>query len=265
MEATALARHFSRIGARLRVEPTTRRMERPFALDIGHDRAGEYFSIRAQDPAGVEMSTIEVRPDMRHLLLLARGPEGKEKFLCGHDERHWFVAAVPNRGAVTGVVTAMEALKPFMARVEQNRRYVPYADRVRRKTAAYIRQGEWFFIPLPWWQRIDPKWALHNEPLRRGNGKPHIAEECVREGGEIVYVSRRYPNVLTETQHKDLLVRRPKMRALKWTQQRRNPAVYVRGSVRHADHATIYLPTWHLVQMNTETEAPAMRSVAFLD
>lgn len=265
MESTILERHFSRIGARLRVEPAKGRLVRPFVLDIGRDRVGEYFSIRAQNPAELDMGTVEVRPEMRHLLLLARTATGKEKFLCGHDERHWFVAAVPNRGPVTGVVTAMEALKPVMARVEQNRRYVPYADRIRRKTAAYIRQGEWFFIPIPRWQRIDSKWAFRNEPLRRGMGKPHIAEECVREGGEIVYISRQHPNVLTESQHKKLLDRRPKMRALMWTQQRRNPAVYVRGTVKHADHATIYLPTWHLVQMNTENQAPAMASVAFID
>jgi hypothetical protein len=31
---------------------------------------------------------------MRHLLLMARSWT-KDKFLCGHDERHWFVCAVP--------------------------------------------------------------------------------------------------------------------------------------------------------------------------
>ena len=35
----------------------------------------------------------------------------KNKFLCGHDERHWFVAAVPGRSVAT-VRSAMEALKP---------------------------------------------------------------------------------------------------------------------------------------------------------
>jgi len=42
------------------------------------------------------------------------------KFLCGHDERHWFVAAVPGRG-VSNVRTAMEALKPAAVRLESAR------------------------------------------------------------------------------------------------------------------------------------------------
>ena len=46
---------------------------------------------------------------------------------------------------------------------------------------------------------------------------------------------------------------------------RRNPGVYVRGSVRHADHKTIVLRGWHQVLMNTEGQALAMRNVAFLD
>jgi hypothetical protein len=46
---------------------------------------------------------------------------------------------------------------------------------------------------------------------------------------------------------------------------RRNPGVYVRGRVRHPDHATITLPGWHRVVMNTEAQSRAMRNVAFLD
>jgi hypothetical protein len=41
--------------------------------------------------------------------------------------------------------------------------------------------------------------------------------------------------------------------------------VYAKGSVRHPDHATIHLATWHRVLMNTEQAARAMRHVAFLD
>jgi hypothetical protein len=45
----------------------------------------------------------------------------------------------------------------------------------------------------------------------------------------------------------------------------RGAAVYAKGAVRHRDHATIVLPTWHRVEMNTEQRAQAMRHVAFLD
>ena len=45
----------------------------------------------------------------------------------------------------------------------------------------------------------------------------------------------------------------------------RNAGVYVRGRVRHSDHKTIDLGVWHRVLLNTETDAPSMRHVAFLD
>jgi len=40
---------------------------------------------------------------------------------------------------------------------------------------------------------------------------------------------------------------------------------YARGDVRHSDHATITLPFWHRVMMNTETQSRTMANVAFLD
>ena len=44
-----------------------------------------------------------------------------------------------------------------------------------------------------------------------------------------------------------------------------DPEVYVRGTVKHRDHATIRLDGWHRVELNTETQAAAMSRVAFLD
>lgn len=46
---------------------------------------------------------------------------------------------------------------------------------------------------------------------------------------------------------------------------RRNPGVYVRGRVRHADHAKIMLHGWYQVVMNSENDSRAMRNVSFLD
>ena len=50
-----------------------------------------------------------------------------------------------------------------------------------------------------------------------------------------------------------------------WRVMRRNPQVYVKGRISHADHKTIVLPGWHRVLMNTENQAAAMSHVAFLD
>ena len=44
---------------------------------------------------------------------------------------------------------------------------------------------------------------------------------------------------------------------------RRDPEVYVKGRVKHSDHATLHLNGWHRVYQNTETKAAAMRHVAF--
>ena len=50
-----------------------------------------------------------------------------------------------------------------------------------------------------------------------------------------------------------------------WDQMVRDAEVFARGAVRHPDHATIVLPIWHRVEMNTEQQARAMRHIVFLD
>jgi hypothetical protein len=62
-----------------------------------------------------------------------------------------------------------------------------------------------------------------------------------------------------------ILSRNPKAKKWGWRTMRRNPGVYVRGRIRHADHRTITLHGWHSVLMNTETQSRAMRNVAFID
>jgi hypothetical protein len=72
---------------------------------------GEFFDVRFTGGGRpVELEVVDVDRNDRHLLLLVRDGEEKSKFLCGHDERHWFVAAVPEdaRG-VTGVAAAKAA------------------------------------------------------------------------------------------------------------------------------------------------------------
>ena len=114
-------------------------------------------------------------------------------------------------------------------------------------------------VPIPSAENCNPS------PLRRGTGKSHICEELIREGGELVYVSTQHPEGLTAPQYRRLISRQPKLRNLQWVTQRRNPQVFVRGKIRHADHKKIVLPDWHQVLMNTETQSVAMRHVAFID
>lgn len=121
----------------------------------------------------------------------------KQKFLCGHDERHWFVAAIPESAPVGTVRQAKEALKPAEVRTAQARCRIDARDANRRKNDAFIRQGEWFFLPEPT-IAVDAAVVLRNEPLSRGGGgKPHWTEFCFRSGGETVYACAapewRYP------------------------------------------------------------------------
>src|SRR5438046_10209301 len=96
----------------------------------------------------VDVEVVDVRPRERHLLLLVRDGDEKSKFLCGHDERHWFVAAIPESArGVSGIAEAMRALQPQSVQEAVARKRPK--DPLRRKNDAYVRQGEWFFVPAP--------------------------------------------------------------------------------------------------------------------
>lgn len=263
MDVDILQRHFARMGARAVV--LRGRSTGDLALDVRRDDRGEYFEIRAGE--AIDLAVTDLRPGERHALVLARnGLTGeKDKFLCGHDERAWFVAAVPGDRGVASVPAAIEALKPREVREAQDRLGVARKQRARRRNAAYLRQGEWFFIPAP--DRIfEPALINRREILSRGTGsKPHIADEAVRTAGEVVYVSHLAPMGLTHNQYKARLEHDPEARKAFWRTARRDADVYVRGRIRHADHATIVLPFWHLVRMNTEHRTRAMAHVRFLD
>lgn len=266
MNTMAVERQFKRIGARARVHSDLRRnVLTGVSIDIGNDEQGEFFDIAVDRNAPGELTVLNAQPRLRHLLLMSRLEDGKHKFLCGHDERHWFVAAVPERAGASTVAQAFEALRPAAVHAELHRKHVRVKNRNRRRNAAYLRQGEWFFVPVTRPVSFSPLIILRDEPLARSGGKPHRCEELVRVGGELVYVSVQYPNGLTERQYRRLISRKPELRHLHWTTQRRNPGVFVRGRIRHSDHKTIILDGWHEVLMNTETQAAAMRHVAFID
>jgi hypothetical protein len=189
MESTVIERHFRRIGARAVVRPAGRMQRTGVSVDICRDEEGEYFDIAVNASDEPYLRVLDTQPQIRHLLLMSEQDQSKHKFLCGHDERHWFVAAVPERRPVSTVNTAFESLKPNFVRSQENRLGVRAKNRNRRRNEAFVRQGEWFFVPIPDWLRIDERLVLRNEPISRGGGKPHRCEELVRQGGELVYVS----------------------------------------------------------------------------
>lgn len=269
IDKNSLMSKFARIGARLKLsDGFDRRRVRSFgtvSFDVRKDSDGEYFEVVGDGTAGVDVDVLDVQPSDRHLLLMVREAEGKSKFLCGHDERHWFVAAVPESAPVGTVRSAKEALKPPEVREAQAKAGLGSVAGNRRKNAAYRRQGEWFFIPAPG-LKVDERFVLRDEPISRGNGgKPHWCDHCFRGGGETVYVCRRFPSGLDVEKYRKLLNERPEAANWGWRTMVRGAEVYVRGRVRHLDHKTITLHGWHRVLMNTENQAKAMRNVAFLD
>ena len=152
MDTSLLTNKFEGIGARLKVvDRPRRRFETSpslLTLDIGTDRRGEFFEIAPQTDTDPKVEVISVRPSNRHLLLLVREDDAKNKYLCGHDERHWFVAGIPEAAPVGTVRQAMEALQPREVQNAVARNGVSGKARNRRKNPAFIRQGEWFFLPV---------------------------------------------------------------------------------------------------------------------
>ena len=252
---------FEKIGARATIRHMTRgsfrRHGRPLVIDVLRTEAGEVFDI--EKTRAVQLSVLDVQRRQHHLLLLAENWVGSDQFLCGHDERRWFVAALPEGSEVRTVQDARESLKPTAVRRKERRE-----QGRRRKSDVHIRQGEWFFIPAPDVQ-VNDKLILINEPISRGRGKPHMCEELYREGGTTVYVCSRHPNGLTVERYRKLLKKNSEAAKWNWQVMRRNPVVYVRGKIWHPDHATIRLDVWHRVEMNTENRSRAMAQVAFLD
>ena len=275
-----LNRYFSRMGARVKVleglAPVRDwRMARTpedaqrISLYIGRDKRGEFFEIRTAPGSEQDIVVLNAQPREKHLLLLSRqfGEQGqilgKQKFLCGHDERHWFVAAIPESEPVSTVAGAKIALKPEQVRTREEVLGVSRKESFRRRNAAFVRQGEWFFIPDTE-IKTDPLFILRSEPLSRGNGgKPHWAEECYRSGGETVYVSGKYPTGITAPEY-NLLPEQERKRG-NFSVMQRDAAVHVRGEIWHPDHAAVTLNGWHRVLMNTENRSRAMRFLAFLD
>lgn len=256
-----IASGFARMGARVKVKSSERVA---VSVDVVRDRDGEQFLIRHREDA--EVSVLEVTPWNRHLLLSVKvsdddGPP-ESTFLCGRDECHWFVAAIPESAGARTVQEAKDALKPPEVWESIREHRLPAGRRDGRRTEAFVRQGEWFFLPR---QTLDvkPRDVLEYEPIRRGAGKPHLCRYLYRVGGSRVYVCDAFPNGLTRAEFRKLS--REQRRLHEWTKMVRDAAVYVKGTVEHPDHKPIWLGCWHQVVMNTETQAAAMRRVAFLD
>jgi hypothetical protein len=250
-----LERHFAAIGARLEVRHEPLAVD--YRFDVVRGRHGEYFELRGSRLDDLVVQHVDKRG--RHILVCGlerngsrRAPVSRKRrrqaapprvsrFLCGHDERHWFVAGIGD--PVTTVRDAKLSLAPAAIREAVARE----RHRDRRHNALFTRQGEWFFVPAKLPTRAGWTPIHRNEPITRGRGTPHWCEELIRHGGVTVrlYQGRE----IDDAEFADLIAKNPK---LAYRTMTRDAVVYVRGRVRHGDHATIQLHGWHRVHLNGE-------------
>src|SRR5206468_1021204 len=190
MNAKHIESRFAAMGARLKVREIASRWQMGdrrwidpvnYAVDIRRDRDGAFFEFRLPThlSEAVEATVLQSEPKQRHLLLLIRKTDEKpqlDRFLCGHHEREWFVAAVP--GGASSVRQAMDALQPkdvrdalARDRVSSRKRYerknrISPSGRMVLRARAVIGGGQQT-CPL---QRTAPSWC--GQTASRGAALP---------------------------------------------------------------------------------------------
>lgn len=177
MFGQTLRQHFTIIGADVDVTVAGNRFE----IDVEKRRTSEVFKLRLPRDGSVTAKVVDADREQQHVLLevVHRNYDARQKYLCGHDEFHWFVAALPERPNVRTVQQAMEALKPEPVLREQRHKRVKRHRRSNRHTTAYVRQGEWFFVPCPEADVLNRR-IEQNGLIRRGEGKPHQVDFLCR-------------------------------------------------------------------------------------
>jgi hypothetical protein len=274
MTTEALVSRFEKIGATValmerRTKGFWARQPSTPDIDVKTSNRVEQFIISNYDDPEYTFEVIDISPEKRHLLLMMKKDEVKterhqkaeiSKFLCGHDERHWFVAAIPEEAHVKNIEEAMDALKP--RDVHSVSRNLRKKEKNKRHNKAWKRQGEWFFLPADNFSP-DPLIVLKNEPILRTGSKPHMCEELVRMNGVVLWfhwgVAKEGVNDATKK------ILESKGNTSGWQSRMVDATVYVRGNITHPDHATIYLPNWCRVVMNEEAKAKARAKLRFLD
>lgn len=258
----ALTKALQMIGARLKV--TQRRAGVPLRFNVGTDRQGEFFTLSVnEESVDADVRVLAADQVLAQALIMVvtkdeSGKPQKEKLLLGHDERHWFVAGVPEKAR--NIKDAFRLLKPEAARLSQERAGVDGKKVDRRRNKGFIRQGEWFFVPVQF--EPDKKTIVHkNEPIQRGpRSTPHVVEKLVRFGGQQVFILNG--GIYTREQKDAYIAANGNAYFQARTQ---NATVFVTGKVSHKDHKTVCLQGWHEVHLSREPENTMRGAQGFLD
>lgn len=221
-----LERRFREIGVRFELSD-----RRPwFGIAVGRDRGGERIVLT---PGESSVQVIDADREQEQLLLLVKDRDGygrrtTQQILCGRDERSLFAVRVPARfGApVNKVAAAHQALKPAEIRAAEAGEGRRRGPRRRRRGPAFVRQGDWFFVPLP---HLPPDLIGMRKRVRlgRGGGNAHVVDYLCGDEHQFNQFAGFFPR-----------------------------AVVARGFVRHREHRPIHLRCWHRVLPNAANSAP---------
>src|SRR5262245_53911743 len=143
MNVGLIEKVFRQIGARVKLTTATDKVPHPIRLNVRRDERGEHFDLRPQVDADPRI--LDCSPGDALLLMVANsggrwGREQLDTFLCGRDERSWFVAAIPEAAEAITVQAAKDALKPPEVWESMRKHGVPPHERDLRRTAAFVRQ-----------------------------------------------------------------------------------------------------------------------------
>jgi len=258
-----IQKQFTLVGARVKIGSEPRNDD--FTINVGHDKKGEFFDLQVKK--NVELMVQDTQRSDKHLLLIKKTPgthkhfDQKERFLCGHDERHWFCATIPT--AVTTVASAKQALKPeeivhLEERMGLRSKNTHKRHKKLKSGLTMHRQGEFFFVPEPGF-KPDIRMIIKNEPMSGGGGHVHTAQFLYRSGGETVWVSHFgsiKQQILSVAEYNRLTA----AQRTPFVQRKAGATVYVKGNVSHIEHATVRLgDVWHRVHVNTEHRSSSRR------
>ena len=135
---TSIREAFEAIGA----DVLTRLAGDAFEIDVQRSGDREVYQLTYPLSDSIQADVLDVRPRLRHLVLDVSGWRLpiSGRYLCGHDEQHWFVASLPFGRRSTTVAAPWRRSKPEIVLREQQRKGVRHR-RNRRKTAAYVSPG----------------------------------------------------------------------------------------------------------------------------
>jgi hypothetical protein len=272
MERNWLEKQFEKMGARITIRKGTSPRGGILRLNVATDKQGEHFTLTIHpdiDDSEININVLDYDPKLRQMLLLVRSPRMNqrwsgghmitervkdfkhgdtttERLLVGRDEMHWFVAGVT---VAKNIREAFSLLRPKAVTVAMQQKGVKTKEWRKRKNKGFVRQGEWFFVPVHF--EPDKNTIIHkNEPISRPTGgKPHYVAEVVRSGGETVYV--KGDSIISVLQYNKL---KPFDR-IGYTQRVSGARVLGRGKVKHPDHHTIELIGWHEIHLSTENNS----------